>query len=85
MGDGEEHSKNGQEGTPEDRRKGEAVSLREVPQAKPEVDQGARTVVLREVPLRSGRGKSAAREISRGLQRLLASKALMAADLWPRR
>ena len=46
----EEHSQNRQEITPENRREGQTLPLRQVPQAEPEASQDTGTVVLSELP-----------------------------------
>ena len=46
MDDGEEHAQNWQADTPEDRREGQTLPLRQVPQAQPEACQDAGPLVL---------------------------------------
>src|SRR5882724_11650906 len=48
--DGEEHTQDGKEGTPENRREGQTLPLRRVPQEKPTACQDSRPLVLPELP-----------------------------------
>jgi hypothetical protein len=50
--DAEEHSQDRQEVTPEDRREGQTLPLRQVPEEKPETCNNSRPLVLPELPER---------------------------------
>ena len=52
MNNGEEHSQDRQEVTAQNRREGQAIPLRQVPQAKPETRQDTGTLVLPQLPER---------------------------------
>src|SRR5207247_111672 len=53
--DGEEHSQDRKESPPENRRQGQALPVRQVPQEKPETYQDPRPLVLPQLP-EYGRG-----------------------------
>jgi hypothetical protein len=50
MDDGEEHSQDWKADTPENRREGQTLPLRQVPKAQPEARQDAGSVALLELP-----------------------------------
>jgi hypothetical protein len=51
--DGKEHSQHWKKGAPENRLQRQAVSLRQVPQTKPETCENSRPLVLPELPQRN--------------------------------